>query len=140
MPRSEAVKQAMLQFYDRLASGDAEAVGDIISAEEDALVIGTDWDQWEDGRDAWISAYTIQTEETPQFRIEPGSELRGYEEGLIGWAADRPHWVFADGTAIPIRATAVFRQEAGTWTIVQLHVSLGVPDERLEELLPLLLA
>jgi ketosteroid isomerase-like protein len=129
----------MLELYRRLSSGDPAVLGEYISTEEDAFVLGTDWDQFEDGRDAWIAAYKVQTGETPEFRIEPGERLRGQEEGSVGWAVDQPNWVFGDGTAIPIRITALFRQEGGGWKVVNAHFSFGVPDARLEELLPQLL-
>lgn len=32
------------------------------------------------------------------------------------------------------RLTAVVRQEAGRWKIVHMHVSVGVPDEEVQEL------
>jgi hypothetical protein len=111
-----------------------------VPTEEDAFVLGSDWDQWSTGRDKWIDGYRAQIGEIPGLRFEAGERLCAYEEGTVGWAADQPNIVLPDGTAVPVRATAVFRQEGGGWKIVTLHVSFGVPDAKLEELLPQLLS
>lgn len=140
MPRSEDVKQAMVGFYERFSAGDARAFGDFITQEEDAFVLGTDWDQFADGRDEWVAGYEVQMSETPGVRFEPGSDLRGYEQGGVGWAVDQPTCVLGEEARIPLRATAVFRQEGGGWKIVNAHLSFGVPDAKLEELLPQLLS
>ncbi len=139
MAASDAVKQAMVEFYKRFSAGDVSAFGEQITQEEGAFVIGTDGRQWADGRDAWISGYESQIQQMPGLGLQAGTRLVGYEEGSVGWAADEASVVLPDGSQIPVRITAVFRREGGDWRIVNAHLSLGVPDEKLEELLPQLL-
>lgn len=129
----------MLRFYELFSAGDPVAFAEQITAEEEPFVMGTDWDQWTVGRDGWLEGYAIQIAEIPGLRFEAGARLAGWADGGVGWAADQPDLVFPDGSVVPVRATAVFRQEGGGWRLVNLHVSFGVPDAKLEELLPQLL-
>lgn len=139
MPSSEGVKHALISFYERFSSGDVTAMAELITKEEDAIVIGTDPAQWTAGRDEWIAGFQGQVEQMPGLQMQAGNRLQAYEEGSVGWAADEPSVVFPDGGGFPVRVTAVFRQEGGEWKIVNAHVSIAVPDAKLEELLPQLL-
>ena len=140
MPASEDVKQAMTRFYELFSGGDADQLRDFIAADEDAFVIGTDPNQWEMGRDTWADSFRAQTEQMPGIGMRAGARLAGYEKGDVGWAADEPSIVLPDGTPIPVRVTGVFHREGGEWRVVTVHVSFGVPDAKLEELLPQLLS
>jgi len=139
MPESDGVRQALVRFYKAFSSGDPEQMRALIATEEEAFVVGTDPLQWEMGRDTWADSYRVQTEQMPGIAIRVGQRLAGYENGAVGWAADEPSIVLPDGTPIPVRITAVFHHEGGEWKIVTAHVSFGVPDAKLEELLPQLL-
>jgi hypothetical protein len=46
-------------------------------------------------------------------RLETGEEPRGYEEGSMGWVADRPSVVMVVPSAITTRLKGVVRQEGG---------------------------
>jgi ketosteroid isomerase-like protein len=139
MPASEDVKQAMLEFYKRFSAGDVAAFAERITEQEDALVIGTDPGQWAQGHDAWVAGYAAVMEQMSGVKLRAGDRLTAFEDGSIGWAADRAWIVLPDGAEIPFRITAVFRNESATWKIVTAHLSLGVPDAKLTELLPQLL-
>ena len=139
MAVSDGVKQAMLDFYERYSAGDVAAFAEQLTEQGDALVIGTDGGQWAEGRDAWVSGYQGVMEEMSGIQLRAGDQLVGHAKGAIGWAADRPSVVLPDGTDLPVRMTAVFRRERGGWKVVTAHLSLGVPDAKLAELLPQLL-
>jgi ketosteroid isomerase-like protein len=139
MPVSDGVKQAMLDFYERYSAGDVAAFAEQITEEEDALVIGTDGSQWAEGRDTWVSGYESVMDQMPGLQLRAGDRLTGHEDGPIGWAADQASIVLPDGSDVPVRITAVFRRERGGWKVVTAHLSIGVPDAKLTELLPLLL-
>jgi ketosteroid isomerase-like protein len=100
------------------------------------LVIGTDHGDWLEGRERWIATREALMEGMWEgLRLESGEEPHGYEEGSMGWVADRPSIVMADGTAIPARLTGVVRQEEeGQWRFVHVHLSVGMPDEEVVEL------
>ncbi len=55
-------------------------------------------------------------------KLEAGEEPQGYEEGSMGWVADRPRAVLLEGT-ISTRLTGVVRQEVGEWRFVHIHLS-----------------
>ena len=139
MHESDDVRAAMLRFYERFSGGDPEAFGEMITTGDRALVIGTDPGQWAEGRDTWVAGYRSQIEAIPDLRLEAG-DLRASAEGGMGWAADRPRVVLPDGTVLPSRLTAVLGREEGVWRLVHLHLSFGVPDDKLEELAPALFA
>lgn len=139
MTMSDEVVRALTDFYGRFSAGDVEVFAQGLAAGDEALVIGTDGGQWEEGHDTWASAYGSQMEQLPGLTIKAGDRLRGYAEGDLGWAADQPSFVLPDGTELPVRLSAVFHREEGMWKIVHLHVSFGVPDAKLEQLLPVLL-
>lgn len=128
MEQSTGVREAMLRFYERFSAGDAAEFARSVSRERDSLVIGTAPTEWYDGRDKWLAAFEEQIAAIPGIRLEAG-ELRCWEEGSIGWAADRPRFALPDGNAIQSRLTAVLRREDGEWKLVQAHFSVGVADE-----------
>ena len=135
MQPSPAVRDGQLAFYERFSNGDVEAFAAQITADEDsALVIGTAPDEWMPGRSRWISLFATLVEEMPGFKLAPG-EIGAYEEGDVGWAADRPRILTPDGEELSVRVTAVLHREDGDWKVVNAHFSIGVPDERLPEVL-----
>jgi ketosteroid isomerase-like protein len=140
MPVSEDVKQAMLDFYERFSAGNVDAFAEQITEQEDALVIGTDPGQWAEGHDTWVAGYAAVMQQMPGVRLRAGDRLVAFRDGSIGWAADQALIVLPDGSEIPFRITAVFRTEGAGWKIVTAHLSLGVPDAKLTELLPHLLS
>jgi SnoaL-like domain len=114
MRRSTEVRDALLRFYEVFSAEDLESLAQIIAQEENegVLVIGTDPGEWVEGREQWIAARQALMEGMWEgLRLEAGEQPHGYEEGSMGWAADRPSIVMADGTAIPARLTGVVRQE-----------------------------
>jgi hypothetical protein len=134
MKESPAVKDALRRFYDRFSRGDVAAFERGLSREPGSMVIGTAPAEWYEGRDIWVAAYAEQIAAIPGIRVESG-DPRGWDDDAVGWVADRPTFVLPDGTAIPARLTMVFRQEEGEWRPVQAHFSLGVPDEKLMDVL-----
>jgi ketosteroid isomerase-like protein len=133
MQKSAAVEQAMQHFYARFSAGDVEGFAQTITSWPDAFVVGTDPGEWQEGRTTWIAGYEEQITAIPGIRLEAG-DLRGYAEGSLGWAADRPSFVLPDGTAISTRLTTVLRLEDGGWKLVNAHFSIGVPNEEMFDL------
>ena len=127
MERSDAVKTAILNFYDRLSASDIGSFDDIVSADPATLVIGTAPGEWVTERDGLRFGF-----ETEGYSIKPGN-LVAWENGSVGFVADEPTMVFED-QELQARLTAVLQQEEGTWKLVHMHVSAGVPDEEVFEL------
>jgi hypothetical protein len=136
MRRSTEVRDALLRFYGVFSAADLESLAQIIAQEnEGVLVIGTDPGDWLEGREQWLAAReALMGGMWEGLRLEAGEEPHGYEEGSMGWVADRPSIVMADGTTISTRLTSVVHQEEGEWRFVHVHLSVGVPDEEVVEL------
>lgn len=129
MKRSGEVRAAMLRFYERFSAGDTAAFDALVSRERESMSIGTAPHEWHDEREQWRHKFA-----PPGVRLEAGP-IKAWEEGSVGWLADRPSFVLPDGLRIPTRVTAVLHREDGSWKIVNLHVSAGMPDEMLFEML-----
>jgi hypothetical protein len=134
MRRSAKVKDTLLRFYEAFSAPDLEGFAQLIAREDEGvLVIGTDPGDWAEGRGRWIAAREALTHSMEGLRLEAGEEPQGYEEGSMGWVADRPTAVLPEGP-ISARLTGVVRNEEGEWRLVHIHLSVGVPDEEVVEL------
>jgi SnoaL-like domain len=135
MRRSAEIRDTLLRFYEVFSVPDFGGFARIITqgADESVLLIGTDPGDWAEGRERWIAAREALTHSMEGLRLEAGDEPHGYEEGSMGWIADRPRAVLREG-AISTRLTDVVRQEEGAWKLVHIHLSVGVPDEEVVEL------
>jgi len=128
MESSAAVRDAWLEFCDRLSAGDVDSFDRLVSSHPATVVIGTA--PGEVVRERERLRYGFEAEGV---RLDPqGPEA--YEEGSLGWLTDEPTFGFPDGSSMETRTTAVFRREDGTWRLVHMHVSVGVPDEEVAEL------
>lgn len=128
MERSEAVKTALLRFYEGISKGRVEEFDDIVSSHDATSVQGTAPGEF--------------VTERPQLRFGfetegvtlTTAEIVAWEEGSVGWAFDTPTFGFPDGSSFPCRLTAILRNEGGTWRLLHGHFSVGVPDEEVVEL------
>jgi SnoaL-like domain len=127
MEQSQAVRDAALEFYRSISSTDSEtAISEQTTSDDDAaLLIGTDEDEWVEGRQGCIAAFTEQAQ--AGVVVEPG-DIQAYAEGTVGWIADRPTVVLPDGRRIRTRVTAVYRLEDGRWRQLASHMSVGGTD------------
>jgi hypothetical protein len=124
MKRSGEIETFLKNMYDLMRAGDGEAAARLIADGTDVLFVGTDADEWWNSSDAAQGAFREQLEATGGFDIEPG-ELRGYDDGEIGWFDDQPKMRMPDGTIVPLRLTGVARRSNGGWTLVQGHLSVA---------------
>jgi hypothetical protein len=122
MERSREVADALVRFYQAFGVGTTEAFDSVVSHDPDAMAIGTD--RRLDNRDAWKQTFTSLSGVTVE-----RSEVRGFRHDGVGWIVDYPTFVLSDGRSLPARLTAVARDEGDGWKLVQLHISVAVPDE-----------
>lgn len=127
MERSAEVAAGWKRFCDGITQGRVEDFDDIVS-QQAAIVIGTAPGEIVTERAAMRFGF-----ETEGVTLEPG-DVRGFEEGSLGWAVDEPRFGFPDGRAFGCRVTSVLRKEEGTWRLVHAHFSVGVPDDEVVEL------
>jgi hypothetical protein len=124
MSPSSEVRDTVLELYRRMLAGEAEAANDLISRDPALIFIGSAG-EWIDDQDALRSG----TQE-PGEGLEAGLNPVGFANGDVGWFADQPSWLFADGTRAEMRLTAVLQREAVGWRIVNMHMSVAVPDDQ----------
>lgn len=122
MAPSAEVRDTMLEFYRRMLAGEAERANDLISRDPAMIFIGSAG-EWVDDQAALRSGTQVDTE-----GLEAGPSPVGYANGDVGWFADQPEWVFADGSRAQMRMSAVLQHEPEGWRIVHAHLSVAVPD------------
>ena len=104
---------------------------EVWSQDDDVLLIGSDPTEWVEGYEKVIGFMNDLAERGAPggaTRLPPET-VRAFREGNIGWSRSDMRWQLKDGTEIPGRATTVCRKEGGVWKILQVHVSIGIPDE-----------
>lgn len=117
-------------MYDSFATGDADAWLDRITTEHEPLGIGTDPEEFWEGRGVLTSVIRAQLRELPAIgaRFTAG-DVRAQAHGDVVWVADRPTLSFPDGTSVPMRYSAVLVREADGLRWAQWHLSIGVANE-----------
>lgn len=116
MRESDSVAAAFRAFADAVRAGDGETVVGLHSSAPGMHVVGTDEDEWLDFAEfaAYARGYRVEID-----------EVRGYEEGDVGWFAARFAFVSDGGERTPARMTGVVHREDGGWRFVQRHASIG---------------
>lgn len=131
MQESPGIREAMARYWASMSAGAPDGADGIITAGEPAVVVGTGPGEGRDGPANWRQGVRDTIEQLPGLRIEPGPSPRAYEENGVGWLVDEPVWVLPGDFRIPTRVTTVWHQESGEWRAVHLHLSVGVPDDLL---------
>lgn len=128
MERSTELSEIVLSFYQAMEAADEGYVSSFFAHEEGALAIGSDPNEWIAGYDAITRVVGAQFREMKGIQIKPGN-VEAYSAGNTGWAADRFGLQFPNGLTLPFRVTMTFHNQADGWKAVQMHMSLGVPNE-----------
>lgn len=129
MDRSDAVRDALLAFYEGVSTKAVERFDELVSADPATLVIGTAIGEWVTERPRLRFGFEMEG-----LRVAAGGSPAGWVEGTMGWAVDEPRFVLPDGTGYRTRLTAILRHEDERWKLVHMHWSVGVPDEEVVDL------
>jgi hypothetical protein len=124
MAPSAEIVDTVLELYRRMLAGEAEAANDLISRDPALVFIGSAG-EWVDDQTTLRSG----TQE-PGEGLVAGPNPVGYADGDMGFFADQPTWLFADGTKAEMRLSAVLRREPPGWRVINLHMSVAVPDDQ----------
>ena len=124
MSISTDVRDTMLQMYRHMLAGEGDEANELISRDPALIFIGSAG-EWIDDQATLRSGTQV-----PGEGLEPGPNPIGYANGDVGWFADQPTWLFADGTRAEMRLTAVLQHEAAGWRVVNVHMSVAVPDDQ----------
>jgi len=126
MERSPSLEKELARLYEAFSQGDANLMEELTSSREGVVFIGTDPDEWFE--DVSGIRALLEAQAGAGIAVVHG-DPRAFEEGTVGWVADRGHFELPDGTKVPFRITAVFHRENGTWKLVQEHASVAVSNE-----------
>jgi hypothetical protein len=124
MTPSIEIRDTVLEMYRRMLAGESDAANELISRDPALIFIGSAG-EWIDDQATLRSGTQVAGE-----GLEAGPNPVGFANGDVGWFADQPTWVFADGTTAEMRLTAVLQREAVGWRIVNVHMSVAVPDDQ----------
>lgn len=124
MAPSAEIVETVLELYRRMLAGEAEEANDLISRDPALVFIGSAG-EWVDDQQTLRSG----TQEAGEGLVA-GPNPVAYADGDVGFFADQPTWLFADGTSAEMRLTAVLRREAPGWRVINMHMSVAVPDDQ----------
>jgi class 3 adenylate cyclase len=126
---SDELRAVMHRLYEAMNDHNFDTIENLISDEASVLSIGTDPGEWWVGRRTIAAVWRTQFDEVDfRFRSEA---LEAWVHGPVGWVADRPVLVLADGQEVSTRITVVFHLVRGHWKFVQMHLSSGAGNEQL---------
>jgi hypothetical protein len=126
MERSAELAATTQKFFDALSAGDADTAMGLMSTHDGLLMIGTDPDEWLTEHAMLLELFNAQAGSGVKVR---SGDIQAFEEGSVGWIADRSAFILPDGSEVPVRVTAVFHKEDGEWKMIQSHASVAVANE-----------
>jgi hypothetical protein len=124
MAPSPEVRDTVLEMYRHMLAGESDEANELISRDPALVFIGSAG-EWIDDQETLRAGTQVAGE-----GLEAGPSPIGYANGDVGWFADQPSWLFADGTRAEMRLTAVPQHETAGWRIVNVHMSVAVPDDQ----------
>jgi SnoaL-like domain len=124
MAPSTEIRDTVLEMYRRMLAGESDGANDLISRDPALVFIGSAG-EWVDDQDVLRAGTQV-----PGEGLVAGRSPVAYADGDMGFFADQPTWVFADGTKAEMRLSAVLRREQAGWRVVHVHMSVAVPDDQ----------
>jgi hypothetical protein len=128
MAAADDMRALVDQLYGTFASGDSTVWS--ASTADVVIGIGSDADEWWEGRNVVTSIVTAQVKETSEAGIRlVADDPRIFEHGDVVWSVDRPVLHLGDGSEVPMRVTLIAVVEAGTLRLKHFHYSVGAGNE-----------
>ena len=130
MSAADQLRKLLPDLYAAFSSGDATAWTEHLA--DDVVGIGSDPDEWWEGRDVLAQVADAQMREISGAggRLTAG-EPRVFEHGDVAWVVDAPTLRLGDGTEMPMRVTLVAVSDAGTPRLRHFHFSVGAANEQI---------
>lgn len=132
MEASVEVENVVRALFDAVSKGDIGEIENLFSQKDGVIAIGSDPAEMWAGNNAIVRAFTEQLQSSGARQIQTG-EISAWVEGTVGWASELRTIRRSKGKAMSIRHTFVLHTENGRWKIVQMHVSIGVPNDELRQ-------
>jgi hypothetical protein len=128
-PELHTIIAAWFIAWESVSNGKPFWADHHLSRRAELHTIGTDPSEWFEGEKAF-EHMKQEMNETGGIKFSPG-EIKAWQEGAVGWGIAHPTLTLPNGKRVLIRWSAVFHQEEGEWKMVQLHMSVGIPNEQL---------
>ncbi|GAA3837106.1 nuclear transport factor 2 family protein [Nocardioides panacisoli] len=117
----------LADIFASFGSGDMSDWEDHLA--DDAICIGTDEEEWIQGKDAIVALMQTQMTEMSAAGISvTGGDSVTIEHGEMVIVADRPTIHLPDGSSTSVRATLAGRRVEGEILIHHLHLSAPAPN------------
>lgn len=126
MEASTSIADGVHALYRAFGDGDGDAMAQLATSRPGLVFIGTDPGEWFE--DLGQVRALLEAQAGAGVKVHHG-DIKAYEEGTVGWAADQGHFEMPDGSTVPFRVTAVFHREDGAWKLVQEHASVAISNE-----------
>ena len=129
MQQSPEIRELVMRALQLMAAKNAAAIMESCSREPGVLFIGTAPSEWMTSL-ATLEPVVRASLEGGSGRTPDDVEIQAYQEGSVGWAGYRYSVRLPNGASFPLRWSAIFHQEGGTWKLVHSHASVAIPDEQ----------
>ena len=129
MERSPEIEQLVRDWFAAASRGDPSVVDQNVSTDPAVRVVGSDPGEWIRGGDKVAEFLRGEVEGAAGEVAFTPSEIEGYRQGDVGWAAAKLTISLSDGKRVQPRWTAVFVND-GSWKFVQTHASIAVPNDQ----------
>ena len=127
MERSPELEAITRRMWDRFGAGDREALENLFVRHPGLRIILSGDDDWLAGQG--LPTMMAQRAATMNARLIEIDRIEAWEQGNAGWSASQVTITAADGSSVTTRSTVAFVLDGGVWRAVQLHTSVGVPNE-----------
>jgi adenylate cyclase len=134
--RSSELKAVMLRLLKAVETHDVETIRAMIDVSDLTMVIGSDPREWYVGSEA-VELLTVSTAHSRTYQYDI-RHLEAFEAGSIGWAAADTVVEFEPSLTgdvqlksepVPLRMTAIFVLDEGSWQVTFWHASVPTPDD-----------
>ena len=127
MSHHDDISSLLKDLYASFASGETSDWENHIA--DDAVCIGTDEDEWVEGKDAILALLRVQLAEMSAAGISvTGGSAVTSEHGDMVVVSDRPTIHLPGGSSQTLRATLAGRRVDGEVLIHQMHMSAPAPN------------
>jgi ketosteroid isomerase-like protein len=129
MSAADQLRALLYDLYAAFSSGDPTPWTSHMA--DDVIGIGSDPDEWWEGRHVFADVVTAQVQEMSSagVRLSAGSP-RLFEYGDVAWCVDDPTLHLGDGTEVPMRVTLIAIPNPDVIQIKHSHFSVGSMNEQ----------
>jgi ketosteroid isomerase-like protein len=128
MAPSDEMLDLLNSLYASFSTGDLTAWEESVA--EDVIGVGSDPDEWWDGRATVLRVGKEQVEQMSAAGVQVTAGLPVVvEEGDVVWAIDRPTITAPEAPPASARFTVIATRRDGRLVVRHFHLSVGVSNE-----------